>query len=222
MPSGRPSDGSISANLRRSAIAPVAPSKSKTSMRCVVLSVKYIRSPATLQTRPFEMVVFEITHSISRPGASRYREAAPGDRSFDIVPAQRRPCGSHLQSLKRLVGRSSSTSASTFSPSPSARRMRWPAASTQPLPLARGTTALTSPSCCRHQAEPAAGLQPWTLPFEMSTRSSWPRRSSQNGASPSWSLESDATLTAPIDASSERRELPTRISMGRLGQRPHD
>ena len=42
-PSGSPSAGSIAANGRRPAMVPEPPSKSSTSIRCVVLSMKYIR-----------------------------------------------------------------------------------------------------------------------------------------------------------------------------------
>ena len=195
MPSGKPSAGAISANERRPEIAPLSESKSNTSTRWVVLSMKYMRSPAGLQARPFEIVVCDRTRSSSPPASSRYRDAVPGIRCFDIVPAQRRPRGSHLQSLKRLAPRCCSTLARTRVPSSSSSRMWCPAARSQPPWAVRGSTALTSPSCSRHHVELSPGLQPWTLPREISTRSSSARRSSQNAPSPSWSRASRATTT---------------------------
>src|ERR671935_93750 len=157
-PSGRPSRGSTSANARRPVMAPVAASKSKASMRCVVLSTKYIRSPVGLQARPLEIVVPAMTRSSSPPATSRYSAAVPGSRRLDMVPAHRRPCGSHLQSLKRLSGRSCSTTARIRSSSRSRSASRCPAATTHPGAAARGTTALTSPpsTCVRTRAVRAA------------------------------------------------------------------
>jgi hypothetical protein len=65
MPSGRPSAGSMRANGRRSCADPSAASKSKTSIRWVVLSMKYMSSLEGLQPMPLDRVVSATTFSIS-------------------------------------------------------------------------------------------------------------------------------------------------------------
>ena len=137
-----------------------------------------------------------MTRSSSPPGREAVQRRGPGVLCLDIVPAHRRPCGSHLQSLKRLPGRSASTSGE--GPLRVAveqqQPVRRPPAAT-PERGGAGCTALTSPAISRVATPPVAGLHAWIRPRAMSTRSSSPVRSSQNGPSPSSSRACSATRT---------------------------
>ena len=90
-------------SVRRPLIAPVTPSKSKASTKPVPLSLRYIVPPSGLQPMPLE-IVNPVSTVLQRPSSSRrYSVPAPGDSSYAIVPAQKRPCGSHAPSFMRTL-----------------------------------------------------------------------------------------------------------------------
>jgi hypothetical protein len=105
------------------------------------------------------------------------RQSCPGaERSDTIQPANRRPRGSHLQSLKR-AGASvpvSSRAIGSSAPSSSMTQNSLPTIASSP-PSRRGTTAPTSSGVV--QVRPAAQPPPsrtssWTCGPRMSTHSS--------------------------------------------------
>ena len=85
-PVGQTIASAIRAKHRRPLIDPVASSKSKTSIRCSVLSTKYMRSPDGLHPSPFDTVVFSRTRCIGSPGAIRYSAALPVARCSSCRP----------------------------------------------------------------------------------------------------------------------------------------